>query len=146
MITFFPQRVVWKSAKSNEKLVNQKHSHARSMVLQMFQRVWVGWGNFCLPTGLIDVKIPLFIHKLDQFHVLSYKFLSTLTATLAKIKINRCRKNRWQIHLKFFPQLIFQSLADSVISLHHLSTRTTDVQRGNGIHCTAENSIPIPNI
>ena len=26
-----------------------------------------------------------------------------------------------------------------------LSSRTTDTQRGNSLHCTAENSIPIPN-
>ena len=23
--------------------------------------------------------------------------------------------------------------------------RTTDAQRGNGLHCTAENSLPLPN-
>ena len=27
----------------------------------------------------------------------------------------------------------------------YLLTRTTDAQRGNDLHCTAENSIPIPN-
>ena len=26
-----------------------------------------------------------------------------------------------------------------------LGARTTDAQRGNSLHCTAENSIPIPN-
>ena len=26
-----------------------------------------------------------------------------------------------------------------------MRTRTTDAQRGNSLHCTAENSIPIPN-
>ena len=28
---------------------------------------------------------------------------------------------------------------------HSFGTRTTDTQRGNSLHCTAENSIPIPN-
>ena len=28
---------------------------------------------------------------------------------------------------------------------HWCGTRTTDAQRGNSLHCTAENSIPIPN-
>ena len=27
----------------------------------------------------------------------------------------------------------------------HYHSRTTDAQRGNSLHCTAENSIPIPN-
>ena len=25
-------------------------------------------------------------------------------------------------------------------------SRTTDTQRGNSLHCTAENSLPIPNV
>ena len=29
--------------------------------------------------------------------------------------------------------------------VHTLRPRTTDAQRGNSLHCTAENSIPIPN-
>jgi hypothetical protein len=29
--------------------------------------------------------------------------------------------------------------------LQYFAARTTDAQRGNSLHCTAENSIPIPN-
>jgi hypothetical protein len=30
-------------------------------------------------------------------------------------------------------------------TLLYYYARTTDAQRGNSLHCTAENSIPIPN-
>ena len=30
-------------------------------------------------------------------------------------------------------------------STRSFKSRTTDAQRGNGLHCTAENSLPLPN-
>ena len=60
----------------------------------------------------------------------------------------------WRISKKCFKILenekIFQTLDYSLKIIicfpeKQSNTRTTDAQRGNSLHCTAENSIPIPN-
>ena len=42
-------------------------------------------------------------------------------------------------------QLIFKRRLVGLLKSKCSDTPTTDAQRGNSLHCTAENSIPIPN-
>ena len=62
-----------------------------------------------------------------------HKYFYLLTMTL--------KKKKTLIDYLSFKELPFKE----PVYPRHCQARTTDAQRGNSLHCTAENSLPLPN-
>ena len=66
---------------------------------------------------------------------------------------NDSTHGRWNVHEYFlYRETHYQNYHISFVYVKHAAnyvisfeSRTTDAQRGNSLHCTAENSLPLPN-
>ena len=61
-----------------------------------------------------------------------------------KQKVTKSYEGRWSKKPKHFTSYVDVLPIEIQIS-RYVGTRTTDTQRENSLHCTAENSLPLPN-
>ena len=99
-----------------------------------------------LETKIVLSKIfqPIFItfSKLKEIVEVSIVIFEVIESS----QISSMSHEIWNLCLNFFLKY-HATKASNAWALPKLwvTARTTDTQRGNSLHCTAENSIPIPN-
>ena len=82
-------------------------------------------------------------------HMYFNRIISTLYLCTVSLKYMLMSKSDLKVTYPVLSKSTYHNQNTDVIrtlKIRWYITRTTDAQRGNSLHCTAENSIPITNI
>ena len=99
---------------------------------QLFMLPWLPLGNSDIPLVFI---VEFFAKNSSNWSMYSTKTRSNgskFTVMIITVSFDETHAAIWQKKFEFW-------------NWWYVIARTTDAQRGNSLHCTAENSLPLPN-